>query len=143
MLLILFYKSNQLIKFVKWVSIYFTINYCLFFVVPAIIPPFYSHVSHVRTFFPTYISLAIFLYLIELKMSDEKSFKTYAIVVFLFLGLIFATHSALTIMTLFGAVLYLFVYNEDLKIKRDIIIKLTGIGIFASEYITHRKNHLQ
>jgi hypothetical protein len=122
---------NKLMKFVKWVSIYFTINYCLFFVVPAIIPPAYSHVSHVRTFFPTYISLAIFLYLIELKLGAEKPFKIYALISFLFLGLIFATHSALTIMTLFGTVLYLFVYNEDLKIKRDIIIKLTAIGVFA------------
>jgi O-antigen ligase len=122
---------NQLIKFVKWESIYFTINYCLFFVVPAIIPPFYSEASHVRTFFPTYISLAIFLYLIEIKMSDKKSFKTYAIVVFLFLGLIFATHSALTIMTLFCTVLYLFIYDENLHVKKDTIIKLTGIGIFA------------
>ena len=121
----------SLIKWVKGVSIYFTICYCLFFVLPAIIPPVYYKGTHIRTFFPTYISLAIFLYLIELKMSKEKSLKIYGIIAFLFLGLIFATHSALTVMTLFFAVLYLFVFDENLQFKREMVFKLMGVATFA------------
>ena len=121
----------SLIKWVKGVSIYFTICYCLFFVLPAIIPPVYYKGTHIRTFFPTYISLAIFLYLIELKMSKEKSLKIYGIIAFLFLGLIFATHSALTVMTLFFAVLYLFVFDENLHFKREMVFKLMGVATFA------------
>lgn len=58
--LIVYYENidlKLLIKFIKGISIYFTINYCLLFVVPAIIPPYYFEGTHVRTFFPTYIKI--------------------------------------------------------------------------------------
>ncbi|MDD7914977.1 O-antigen ligase family protein [Polaribacter ponticola] len=133
--LIVYYDNidlSALIKWVKWVSIYFTVCYCLFFVLPAIIPPVYFKGTHIRTFFPTYISLAIFLYLIEFKMSREKSFKILGIIVFLFLGLIFATHSALTVMTLFFAVLYLFAYDANLEFRKETVFKLLGVSVFAA-----------
>ncbi|WP_405565107.1 O-antigen ligase family protein [Polaribacter sp. Asnod6-C07] len=120
-----------LIKFIKGVSVYFTVNYLLLFVFPAIIPPFYDGGFHVRTFFPTYISLAIFLYLIEIKIEEEKSYKKYGFTAFLFLGLILAEHSALTVMTLLGAILYLFAFGEDLRFKRTKIAKLLSIGVFC------------
>lgn len=120
-----------LIKFIKGISIYFTINYCFLFVVPALIPPYYYEVSHVRTFFPTYISLAIFLYLIDIKMKSENSYQNYALTAFLFLGLILATHSSLTVMTLFCSVLYLFAFDENLRLKREKIFKLGAFGIFG------------
>ena len=122
---------KYLIKFIKGISIYFTINYCLLFVFPALIPPYYYEVSHVRTFFPTYISLAIFLYLIDIKLKGDYSLKEFGMVFFLFLGLIFATHSALTVMTLFCAVLYLFAFDKNLKLKKDKIIKLLSLAIFS------------
>lgn len=122
-----------LIKFIKGISIYFTINYCLLFVVPALIPPHYYEVSHVRTFFPTYISLAIFLYLIEIKMESNfrNSKKECLWAAFLFIGLILATHSALTVMTLFCAVLYLFAFDKNLRLKKEKIIKLLGLVVFG------------
>lgn len=120
-----------LLKFVKGISIYFTLNYCLFFLIPGVIPPYYSEVSHVRTFFPTYISLAIFLYLIELKVNVEKPFKIYGTVIFLFLGLVLATHSSLTVMTLLCGFIYLYVFDENLQLKKQKITKLLGIGLFA------------
>jgi hypothetical protein len=132
--LIVYYENidlKLLIKFIKGISIYFTINYCLLFVFPAIIPPYYNEVHHVRTFFPTYISLAIFLYLIEIKMKDYNSYKNYGLAAFLFLGLILATHSALTIMTLFCAVLYLFAFDKNLRLRKEKILKLLGFGVFG------------
>lgn len=132
--LIVYYDNidlKLLINFVKLIAIYFTINYCLFFVFPAIIPPYYYEISHIRTFFPTYISLAIFLYLIELKLTQEKSLKLYTTIAFLFMGLVFATHSSLTIMTLVCGVIYLFAFDSNLNLKKDTIIKLLGAMIFG------------
>lgn len=132
--LIVYYENinlKVLINFVKWIAFYFTINYILFFVFPAIIPPYYYEVNHVRTFFPTYISLAVFLYLIELKLSSEKPLKLYAIIAFLFLGLILATHSALTVMTLVCGVIYLFAFDRNLELKNDSIIRLTSVAVFG------------
>ena len=132
--LIVYYENidlKLLINFIKGISIYFTVNYCLLFVVPAIIPPYYYEVSHVRTFFPTYISLAIFFYLIDGKIEGGISYKNYGLAAFLFLGLILATHSALTVMTLFFAVLYLFAFDKNLRLKREKIMKLFGLTVFA------------
>lgn len=132
--LIVYYENidlKLLIKFIKGISIYFTINYCLLFVVPAIIPPYYFEGTHVRTFFPTYISLAIFFYLIDGKMEGGISYKNYGLATFLFLGLILATHSALTVMTLFCAVLYLFAFDKNLRLKREKIMKLFGFTVFG------------
>lgn len=132
--LIVYYENidlKLLIKFIKGISIYFTINYCLLFVVPAIIPPYYFEGTHVRTFFPTYISLAIFFYLIDGKMEGGISYKNYGLAAFLFLGLILATHSALTVMTLFCAVLYLFAFDKNLRLKREKIMKLFGFTVFG------------
>ena len=132
--LIVYYENidlKLLIKFIKGISIYFTLNYCLLFVVPAVIPPYYNEVSHVRTFFPTYISLAIFFYLIDIKIQGNNSLKNYGFAAFLFLGLILATHSALTVMTLFCAGLYLFAFDKNLRLKKEKIIKIIGFGIFG------------
>ena len=121
-----------LIKFIKGIAIFFTINYFLLFIAPALIPPFYYENSHVRTFFPTYISLAIFFYLIEIKLKSENLKRNYILTGFLFLGLIFAEHSALTIMTLLCTVLYLFAYDDKLRFKKEKIAKILGIAIFAT-----------
>jgi hypothetical protein len=132
--LIVYYESidvDFLIKFLKGISIYFTIIYCLYFVAPNIIPSIYNEGSHVRTFFPTYISLAVFFYLVEIKMNKVFSIKIFAIISFLFLGLILAAHSSLTIMTLFCGIIYLFFFDENLELEKGSIIKLSFLILFS------------
>lgn len=133
--LIVYYENinlTTLIKFIKNISIYFAVVYCVSLVNKSIIPPYYIEENHIRTFFPTYISLAIFFYLIEVKMHNDYSSKKIAIIAFLFFGLIMAEHTNLTVMTLVCGGTYLFVYDDKLNLKTAPIIKVLGFLIFGA-----------
>ena len=69
---------------------------------------------------------------LEIKLKSENLKRNYILTGFLFLGLIFAEHSALTIMTLLCTVLYLFAYDDKLRFKKEKIAKILGIAIFAT-----------
>lgn len=132
--LIVYYDNidlRVLIKVIKWLGIYLAANYFVYLLVPNIIPPFYYNATHVRTFFPTYISLSIFLFLIEVKMFKLKDLKIYSLILFQFLGIVLAGHSSLTVMTGGCVILYLFVFDENLELKSDVIIKFFGFSLFG------------
>lgn len=123
---------NKLIKYIKYISIYFTVIYCVSFVARNILPPYYLEENHVRTFFPTYMSLAIFFYLIEMKMHRDYSPKMIAIIAFLFFGLIVAEHTNLTVMTLVCGGTYLFVFDDKLNLKTAPIVKVIAFLVFGA-----------
>lgn len=131
--LIVYYDNldlQKIMKFIKFISFYFTTIYLLFFIIPAVIPPYYYQDTHIRTFFPTYISLSIFFYLIELKMNDSKNYKIYLLIFYQMIGLVIAEHSNLTVMTLFCGALYLFAFDKNLRLKRENIAKILSFTIF-------------
>ncbi len=132
--LIVYYENidlGLLFKLIKNISIYFTVIYFVYLLFPAIVPPVYDGGYYVRTYFPTFISLSIFLYLIEIKLREERSVKLYVLVVFQLLGLALAEHSSLTIMTLVFGLVYLFSFDKDLEFKKEQIIRMVGFFVFG------------
>jgi len=121
----------QLLKFIKILGIYLSVVYIIGNLNTRIVPPIYYNGSHVRTFFPTYISLSIFIYAIRIKYDAVKSLKDRIIVIILFLGLILASHFSLTIMTIVGFVLFKYVYNKRLELNAFILTRFGVIVIFV------------
>lgn len=110
--------NRKLIEAIKKIGIYLSIVYCAGRILPQIVPPLYDQGTYVRTFFPTYISLALFIYAVNIKFMDVKKNKYYAIVGLLFLGLFFAAHLSLTLTTLAGFILYVYVFDKNLRIHK-------------------------
>lgn len=126
--------NKHLLKFIKFLGIYLSSIYILGKISLQLVPPIYYNESFVRTFFPTYISLAIFIYAIKLKFDDVRSIRDRIIILILFLGLVLAAHLSLTIMTFAGFILYKYVYDKKLQfnkyiVSRFVFISLIGISI--------------
>ncbi len=122
-------------KSLKMIGVFLSVIYIVGLVIPEFVPPLYYNGAFVRTFYPTYISLALFLYCIDLKFSSSRSFKDRGIVVVLLLGLLLAGHSSLIIMTVFGFVLYKYLYNKNLILDRFSIVGTIAILSFSLLFI--------
>jgi len=120
-----------LLKSLKQLGVFLSLMYILGVIMPVLVPPLYYNGSFVRTFYPTYISLALFLYCINLKFSSSRSIKDRVIVVILLLGLVLAAHSSLVIMTAFGFILYKYLYNNNLILDKFSIIGTIALSIFS------------
>ncbi|NQX84857.1 MAG: hypothetical protein HRT67_02955 [Flavobacteriaceae bacterium] len=120
-------NDEELFKGIKTIGVYLSLVYVIGYFIPVIRPPLYDNVTYIRTFFPTYISLALFFYAIRLKFSNSRNLYDRVVVVILFLGLFFAAHLSLTIMTLAGFVLYKYVYNIKLNVDRYSVKKFAFV----------------
>ncbi len=126
--------NKQLFKTIRLLGIYLSVMYIIGKISLQLVPPIYHNENFVRTFFPTYISLAIFIYAMRLKFDEVKSMKDRIRVLILFLGLILAAHLSLTVMTFVGFILYKYVYDQKLRfnkyfISRFVFIAFLGISI--------------
>ncbi len=119
LLYIIVYKDKidnaKLFQFLKTLGVYLSTIYIVGQISINIVPPAYSGGLHIRTFFPTYISLAVFLYVVNIKFAPIRSLKNRFIVLYLFLGLLLAAHLSLTVMTGMGFLVYKYIYNERLE----------------------------
>ncbi|WP_298782529.1 hypothetical protein [uncultured Polaribacter sp.] len=117
-------KSTKIVNTVIYIGIYFSILYCVHLVLPQITPPVYNQGAHLRTFFPTYISLGLFFQAVKIKQSETVQVSSIIIILLLALGLILATHFSLTLMTFFACLLYFFAFDKNLDFKKETITKL-------------------
>jgi len=124
-----------LLKSLKIIGVFLSINYIIGLIAPAFVPPLYYNGFFVRTFYPTYISLALFLYAINLKFSPSRLLKDRIIVTILLLGLVLSGHSSLIIMTIFGFVLYKYLYNTNLILNQFSIIKTVAFSVVGILFI--------
>jgi O-antigen ligase len=110
-------NSNQLIRFLKFIGIYFVGVY-MFNIVTGIVPPFYNesydgYVNYIRVFYPTYISLALFIFYADWQNKKLSGYNFLAIFVLLIIGLIFSGHFALTAGTLISLLLAYVVWHRN------------------------------
>lgn len=124
-------NDEKLFKVIKYIGVYLSLVYILGFFIPVLRPPLYDNVTFIRTFFPTYISLAIFFYAIRLKFSDNRNINDRIILGILFLGLFFAAHLSLTLMTIGGFVLYKYIYDYKLQIDRYSVTKFAFLSFIG------------
>ena len=104
-----------LIKFIQFIGIYLAIMYIIYYLFK-IGPIFYVEENHVRGFFPTYISLALFLYYVDFQDNKIKLFKFLFIFILSFIGLILAGHFSLLIGT-FLTLSILFIFFKKNKFR--------------------------
>lgn len=123
--------DRLLLKSLKAIGVFLSIIYIVGQIVPEFVPPLYYNGSFVRTFYPTYISLALFLYCIDLKFSLSRSLKDRIIAIILILGLVLAAHSSLIIMTVLGVVFYKYLFNKNLVLDKFSIIGAIALSVFS------------
>lgn len=128
--------NKKLLNTIKFIGVYLSCMYILGKVSLQLVPPVYSNVSFVRVFFPTYISLAIFIYAIRVKFDNVRSLRDRIIVLILFLGLVLAEHSSLTIMTVAGFILYKYMYNRELELNKYNVSSFVFIAFFGVSIIS-------
>ncbi len=123
--------NKQLLKIIKLLGIYLSCIYIVGKISLQLVPPVYYNETFVRTFFPTYISLAIFIYAIKIKFDGVRSMRDRIIILVLFLGLVLAAHLSLTIMTAAGFILYKYVYDKKLQINKYIVSRFVFVAFLG------------
>ena len=103
---------DLLLKAIKFIGIYLSFAYILYNLTK-ISPPFYLNAGVFRGFFPTYISLAIFIYYSEWRENISNSFRYFGVMVMLIMGLVLAGHAALVIGTVSSIILLYILYNKN------------------------------
>lgn len=123
--------DEKIFKVIKIIGVYLSLVYIIGFFIPVLRPPLYDNITFIRTFFPTYISLAIFFYAIKLKFSENRNLNDRLVLGVLFLGLFFAAHLSLTLMTIAGFVLYKYIYDTRLQIDRYSVSKFAMLSFIG------------
>jgi hypothetical protein len=123
--------DEKIFKVIKIIGVYLSLVYIIGFFIPVLRPPLYDNITFIRTFFPTYISLAIFFYAIKLKFSENRNLNDRLVLGVLFLGLFFAAHLSLTLMTIAGFVLYKYIYDTRLQIDRYSVSKFAMLSFIS------------
>ena len=125
-----------LIKAIKFIGVYLAFVY-IFYLFFEIAPPSYVEEHNVRGYFPTYISLALFLYYVELKNNYIKLFKFNIIGIILFTGMILAGHTSLVLGTIFSLfVLEVFYKNNRFSLGRALSRIFVLFGLIAVVFIS-------
>jgi hypothetical protein len=106
-------------------------------------PPFYSEEyegfkNYVRVFYPTYMSLAIFLFYGDWLHKKISTLLFLFIFMFIFLCLILAGHFSLTLGTLLSLVALYVIWKRNTKIKysRVLSVSFTFIVILSTVFFT-------
>lgn len=116
-------KSKQIINLIKWIGLYFSLIYIFGILIPEIVPVYYFDDEIIRVYYPTYISLALFLFAVGLKTKGQSKIKPIVPISMMLVSLVFAGYASLTIMSAFGLVGYLFIYRQkNLLNKKSIIV---------------------
>ncbi|MAC83453.1 MAG: hypothetical protein CL624_04895 [Arcobacter sp.] len=125
-------NTTVILNILKYLGLYLSFIYIIYLIVN-IGPPTYVQETHIRTFFPTFISLSIFLFYkehIEKEILKKKFIVYFSI---LFIGLILAGHFALTLSTLIMiSFLNLFYLGKNISFSKFII---RGSSLFAIMFI--------
>ena len=100
-----------LLKTIQFIGFYLALMY-VFYLLFNIAPPAYLEGNHVRGYYPTYMSLAFFLYYVSFQNKQIKLKKFIIIGVILFIGLVIAGHFSLVFGTLFALVVISVFYNK-------------------------------
>lgn len=115
-------KSEQIITLIKWIGLYFSLIYIFGILVPGIVPLYYFDDEIIRVYYPTYISLALFLFAVDLKTKGQIKIKSLVPISMLLVSLVFAGYASLTIMSVIGLVGYLFIYHEKKLLNKKSIL---------------------
>jgi hypothetical protein len=112
---------NLLVKFLKFIGCYLTFVLFLSSVI-GVGPPSYSeeyegYASYVRVFYPTFISLAIFLFYADWLNKNLKGTSFFVIFALLFIALVLAGHFSLTLSTLFSLGSIYILWHRKTKIN--------------------------
>ena len=140
-----------LVHLLKYLGCYLTAILIISFVVK-LAPPFYSenyegYIDYVRVYFPTYISLSLFVFyadFLKRKLSFYKFSVTFILMMF---ALVLAGHFALTIGTLFCLLAIYIIWFRKTSLNYNHIIKvsvslLTVIGIIFVSSESIRNNSI-
>lgn len=130
-----------LIKGIQYIGIYLAFVY-IFYLIFKIAPPSYigensMGENNVRGYFPTYMSLALFLFYIELQTNQIRLNKFMIIGLILLAGLILARHFSLVFGTIFSLlVLYVFYNKNRFSLGKSLLKTFSIFGIFFILLIT-------
>lgn len=112
------FDKNLLIKVIEYTGLYLALIYIIY-IIFKLAPPAYATDNYIRVYYPTYISLAAFLYYRKLQ-NLRISLSLFLITeVILFTGIVIAGHLSLFIGTLFSlGLIVLFYINNKFDIRR-------------------------
>ena len=118
-----------IIKYLKLLGIYLAIiliiSLFVYFAPPFYLESYIGYKDYVRIYFPTYISLALFLFYVKWQKKMISSKKMIFIFLILFSGLIIAGHFSLTVSTLFSLGFIYFIWHKKVSINWYLFIKKT------------------
>jgi len=125
-------------KFLRFLGVYlavFQILYMLSTSTTVIIPPYYKEDyngihNFVRIYFPTYMSLSLFLYYAEWLRKKVSNQKMMLVFVVLYLALILSGFAALALFTLCALGFIYFVWHNDIERDSYKLIKKVLFSLF-------------
>lgn len=115
---------SKIIQFVKLLGLYLALMSVLGILMPTIVAPLYYLDTDVRVAYPTYIVLAIFLFVADYKLKGFNFFILFKIL-FCTVGLIFTNRLSLNFTTISGVLLLIYGIGTNLKLLKFNIIKIT------------------
>ena len=121
-------NKDTLITFLKWLGIYFSLIY-IAGTITSNIPPYYFEDEIIRVYYPTYISLSLLFYAVEFKIHKGKIMKHLLPILLLLGGLVIAGYISLTIMSIIGFIVYVYVFDQKLQLKTRSIIVLSVLSL--------------
>lgn len=137
---------NLLLKSVKYIGIYISFIYILYFLLK-IGPPSYVTENYIRAFFPTFMSFTIFLFYVEYQELKISKNKFISILIFLFVGIILADHLSLVIGTIFSLLFLNFLYNKNsfsfsnFIVKSSILLSIVFVIFVFSDNLRNNFNN--
>lgn len=115
---------SKVLKSVKVIGAYISLAYVAYHLF-GIAPPHYIQEDGFRAFFPTYISMSLFIYYADWKGGSVNSIKFVIIAFLSFSGLVLAGHAALTIGTLACLLFVFFAYRNGRFSFGKLIVRAT------------------
>ena len=115
----------DIIKIVKWLGLYLSLIYIIGVIYPNFVPHLYFEDEIVRVFYPTYISLALLLFAVEIKVENKNIINNYLLILLLMTGLFLTGYASLTITSALGLIIYKFMFNQQSLFSKSSIIRLT------------------
>jgi O-antigen ligase len=117
---------QTLIKTMQFIGVYLALIY-IFYLLFKTGPPFYTEENHVRGYFPTYISMALFIYYIQFQNKQIKLKKFIVIGMILVFGLVLTEYFALIVGTVFSLLILFLFYSKTKSsvsrlFKRSIVL---------------------
>lgn len=129
---------DLILKYMKFIGLYISAIYIIY-VITGFAPPSYITENYVRTFFPTFMSITLFIYYVDYQENKISKSKFIYIMLFLIVGIILAEHLALVIGTIFSLLVLNFFYKRNtfsfssFIIKSIIFVSLLFIILISSE----------